>query len=136
MCFISITLTACSRRIINETDLPKRHVAIGSYGGFSGLNEKLIILKNGLVFKAQQMPGAKTEVKFYKLLPKKEVRQIFKTVKQIHFDSLAPVQTGNMNYYIDNNRLWFKDKHWQWGDNLDSSSVNFKSISQLLKLVN
>ena len=72
--------------ITKESQLPKKNVVIGSYGGITGMNEKFIFLKNGMVFRSEKMPGGAAKISFIKQLSKKEARRMFKTVGKINFE--------------------------------------------------
>jgi hypothetical protein len=127
---------SCSKKIRNESDLPKKNVAIGSFGGFTGLNEKYIYLKNGQVYKYEKIPGAEASITFVKKNSRKETKRIFKMVSKIATDIDSTARQANMNNYIERNRRFRKDIYFQWTDDIDSTHKNYQTIINILKLPN
>ncbi len=135
--FLMIGVTffySCTQKIIKTGHLPKKQVCIGSYGGFSGMNSKKIILKNGLVFVSETMPGGKEIIRFEKKISKKKARQFFKISNKIVFKGLSPGEPCNMNYYIERKRWLRKDYTYTWCGKLDTANATINSIQTLLNL--
>ena len=135
-CIGLIFLSSCRMHVMKESQLSKKNVAIGSYGGITGMNEKLIFINNGMIFKSETMPGGKAKISFVKQISKKEARQIFKTIGKIEFSNLKNDAPGNMNFFIERNRWLRKDKSYTWNTSLDSTNKDQKLILQLLKYQN
>ncbi len=131
-----VFLSSCKMHVMKESQLSKKNVAIGSYGGITGMNEKLIFINNGMVFKSETIPGGKAKISFVKQISKKEAKQIFKTIRKIDFTNLKNDKPGNMNFYIERNRCLRKDKSYTWNTSLDSTNKDHKLILQLLKFQN
>lgn len=82
--------------------MPKQFIEIGSYGGFTGVQESYFLMPNGQRFLNISMPGdtsfenalemEKTEAKDFK--------SIVKELKTLEFDKINLNEPGNMNYFI------------------------------------
>ncbi len=123
---------SCKHNYTRTSQLPKKHIAIGSYGGFTGMDAKLIYLKNGQVYSSETLPGAATKVAFLKQLPKKNSINMFKAVKRMNFNQDGFAQPANINTYIEYKRRWLPDYYYQWDGILDSTDQNFKAITELM----
>lgn len=133
--FSLIFLSSCQTQMMTESRLPKQNIAIGSYGGFTGMNEKVVFLKNGMVYKYESMPEGVTKISFVKKLKRKEARQIFKIASGINFSNLKNDAPANMNYYLERNRWLKKDESYRWSQDLDTTNTNHNLILKLLKLI-
>ena len=133
---ILLFLLSCKVNTANPGKLPQKNIPIGSYGGFTGMNEKHIYLRNGQVFKSQKMPNESPKITFEKQISKKQARQMFKTINKMKFTEEAFAEPGNINTYIQRNRWLRKDDYYQWDYQLDSSDRNFKLITKLLNFDN
>ena len=118
--------------MMTENELPKKNIAIGSYGGITGMNEKMVFLRNGMVYKFETIPGGVTKISFVKELKRKEAKQIFKTASKINFETLKNDAPANMNFYLDRNRWLKKDEFYGWTQDLDLANTNHKLILKLL----
>lgn len=132
---IGVTLFySCSRKIIESRDLPKKQISIGSYGGFSGMNRKNIILKNGLVFVSETMPGGKETIRFERKIPKNTARKMFKIINNIDFKTLKTNDPCNMTNYIERKRWLRKDHSYSWCNDIDTTQKTLSQIHSLLNL--
>jgi hypothetical protein len=122
--------------MILESELPKKNIAIGSYGGITEMNEKMVFLRNGMVYKFETIPGGVTKISFIKELKRKEARQIFKTASKINFATLKNDAPANMNFYLERNRWLKKDESYRWSQDLDTTNTNHKLILKLLTFQN
>lgn len=127
-----VFFVSCKVNTSNPGKIPRKNIAIGLSGGFTGMNEKLIYLKNGQVFKSEQMPGEIAKISYVKQIPKKQVREMFSTMNKIKFTQKIFPEPGNINMYIERNRSIREDKHYQWNGELDSTDANFILIQKLL----
>ena len=130
--FSLLVLFSCKVNTPNTGKLPQKNIAIGSYGGFTGMNEKHIYLRNGQVLKYQKMTNEPPKITFEKQISKKQARLMFKTINKMKFTEEAFAEPGNINTYIQRNRWLRKDDYYQWDYQLDSSDRNFKLITKLL----
>lgn len=97
-----IGFTQCNNKVYSLQNLPKQFIEIGSYGGFTGMQESYFLMPNGQRFFNISMPGdtsfenaieiEKTEAKNFKSLVKE--------LKQLDFNEINLNESGNMNYFI------------------------------------
>ncbi len=125
-------LISCKSQMMTENELPKKNIAIGSYGGITGMNEKMVFLRNGMVYKFETIPGGVTKISFVKELKRKEAKQIFKTASKINFETLKNDAPANINFYLERNRWLKKDEFYGWTQDLDLANTNHKLILKLL----
>lgn len=128
-CFLS----ACHKQVYTVKDLPPKQLVLGSYGGISGLDSKLVYLKSGEVYSVKTMPGGEPKLVFYER-NKKKCRKMFKLAKKIEFSSLKPNDPCNMNYYIEMKKRFGKERSYQWCTLEGNSEKNKELINQLLNL--
>ena len=123
-----IGFTQCNNKVYSLQNLPKQFIEIGSYGGFTGMQESYFLMPNGQRFFNNSMPGdtsfenaieiEKTEAKNFKSLVKE--------LKQLDFNEINLNESGNMNYFI---RLKKKKSEkqvvWSNMDTAPEDLVNF-----------
>ena len=97
------------------------------------MNKKTIYLRNGQVFKSENMPGGTPTITYVKQIPRAKAKKLFKTIDRIDFNALDTPATANMNSYIERKRWIFKDHYYAWNTSLDSTDKNMKHIIELLK---
>jgi len=131
-----IILGSCKVNTSKPGKLPRKQLIIGSYGGFTGINQRHIILKNGQVFQSVLMPGGTDSISFVKQISRYKARQMFKKINKINFKNLNPGKPGNMTNYIERKRWIRKDNYYEWSERIDTTDINMKYISQLLKTQN
>lgn len=122
--------------MMTESRLPKQNIAIGSYGGFTGMNEKMVFLKNGMVYKYETMPDGVTKISFVKEIKRKDARKIFKTASRINFSNLKNDAPANMNFYLERNQRFKKDESYRWSKDLDTTNKDHILILKLLEYQN
>jgi len=123
-----VGFSQCHHKVYSLQNLPKNFIEIGSYGGFTGMQESYFLMPNGQRFFNNSMPGdtsfnnaielEKTEAKAFK--------KVLKTLEKLDLEKLNLNEPGNMNYFI---RLKQKKKEeivlWSNMDNAPTELVSF-----------
>jgi len=97
-----VGFSQCHHKVYSLQNLPKNFIEIGSYGGFTGMQESYFLMPNGQRFFNNNMPGdtnfnnaielEKTETKAFK--------KVLKTLEKLDLEELNLNEPGNMNYFI------------------------------------
>jgi len=105
-----ILLGSCNTRYYTPYEFEGAVLTVGTGGGFTGQVRSFTLLENGQLFTgihSDQVDG-------FKLLPRRETRQIFNNYKLLKLDTLNIDKPGNMYHYIVY-KQGDQEKKIQWG---------------------
>lgn len=114
--------------------MPRNQVCFGSSGGFSGMNRKTIVLKNGMVFVFEAMPGSNGTLRYEKSIPPGTARRMFRLSRRVQYSALKPVDPCNMNSYFEFKRRFYKDQSYSWCINNNPDNPEMIKIQSIINL--
>lgn len=123
-----VGFTQCNNKVYSLQNLPKQFIEIGSYGGFTGMQESYFLMPNGQRFFNNSMPGDtnfSNAIEIERAEPK-VFKEAIKDLKKMDFDKIDLNENGNMNYFI---RLKKKKEEQQvvWS-NMDTAPAELVSF--------
>jgi len=97
MALSSIFFWSCKGRQYTPETFTKRQIVFGSGGGVTGKYEVYTLLENGQFFYKNSITE---ETKELSRVPKKEIKGMLKTMKEMDFKNQATNDPGNYNHFI------------------------------------
>lgn len=82
----------------SPAEFPKKQVAFGSAGGYTGKIDRYTLLENGQIFHYNSIDKVETQIN---TISKSEAKAVLKKMKEIGFGEMDVVQKGNLNYSIE-----------------------------------
>ncbi|MCB9262607.1 MAG: hypothetical protein H6607_09555 [Flavobacteriales bacterium] len=118
---------SCKNRGSKKDDSAKPVVSYGSFGGFTGAENRIDIFKNGDIYRNSSLSG-KSELAG--TIKKGEVKNVLKEAKKLNFDTLSINQPGNMSYFIK-----IGENKVVWGKNGANPPEQVSSINTMLQTI-
>lgn len=104
-------------------------IRFGKGGGITGLYEKYILSKNGVLWRYSEYDSAKSLIK---TIPKTKHNYIIKKISNKTLQSINLNEAGNMNSYIELSKGPKVFKRFQWPTEKMDIPVQIKELDSLL----
>lgn len=104
-------------------------IRFGKGGGITGLYEKYLLSKNGVLWKYSESNNTK---KLIKTIPKTKHNYIIKKISSKGLQSINLNEAGNMNSYIELSKGLKVFKRFQWPIDKKDIPVQIKELDSLL----